>query len=126
MDKDISNSVRGFFDRYPYAATLGRLTNQTEIEGLPKEMKDAIPEWYKNLLLEFPIANLPLGIPNDFGQSLLKNKSFESLPLMGIIFHSVDKISELTNSRFPYNLLLRKQFIGIAEDQDSTGEGIFI
>lgn len=45
---------------------------------------------------------------------------------MEINFHSVDKISELTDSTFPFNLLFRKHFIGIAEDQNNTGEGIFI
>jgi hypothetical protein len=122
----IINAVKRFFERYPTATTLGSLTTPADLGGLPTRAKNAIPEWYRELLLQFPIANLPLGIPNDFGQPLLQGRSKEQLPLMEITFNSVDKIQELSGSIFPNYLLRRKKIIGIAEDQGSTGEQIFI
>jgi hypothetical protein len=122
----IVTEVQEFFERYPSARNLGRLTTSEEIEALPKQIQTTIPTWYKNLLLQFPIANLPLGIPNDFGQPLLKGRSLEQLPLMEITFYSIDKIAERSDSIFPNFLLFKKKIIGIAEDEGSTGEGIFI
>ncbi len=125
MEK-IVNAVQGFFERYPFAGTLGKVTSSVEIEGLPRKTKNAIPDWYKELLFQFPIANLPLGIPNDFGQAFLKSRPIEQLPLMEITFHSIDKIVKISESIFPNNLLFKKKIISVAEDQGSTGEGIFI
>jgi hypothetical protein len=122
----IINEVRGFFERYPSAKTLGKMTTQQEIQALPQKIKITIPNWYQELLLQFPIANLPLGIPNDFGQPLLKGRPIEQLPLMEITFYSIDQIVEMSNTIFPNYLLFKKKVIGIAEDQGSTGEGIFI
>lgn len=125
MEK-IINEVQKFFDRYPSARNFGKFTTPEEIEALPKQIRSAIPTWYKNLLLQFPIANLPLGIPNDFGQPLLKGRPLDQLPLMEITFYSVDEIVDMSDSIFPNYLLFKKKIIGIAEDQGSTGEGIFI
>jgi hypothetical protein len=122
----ILNAVQGFFERYPLARTLGKVTSPAEIEALPAKIKNAIPDWYKDLILQFPIANLPLGIPNDFGQPLLKGRSKEQLPLMEITFHPVGDIVKISETIFPNHLLLKKKFIGIAQDQKSTGEEIFI
>lgn len=122
----IKNAVQDFFDRYPQALTLGKKTTLDEFDALPKKIKRAIPIWYKELLLQFPIANLPLGIPNDFGQKLLQGRSAAQLPLMEIIFYSVQEIGTNPNSFFPHSLLFKKKIIGIAEDKGNTGEGIFI
>jgi hypothetical protein len=125
MERIISE-VQKFFERYPSARDFGKLTTPEEIEALPIQIRTTIPTWYKELLLQFPIANLPLGIPNDFGQPLLKGRSLEQLPLMEITFYSTDKIIEMSDSVFPNYLLFKKKIIGIAEDQGSTGQGIFI
>ena len=122
----IINEVQRFFERYPSARDFGKLTTPEEIEILPKQIGKAMPNWYKEMLLQFPIAELPLGIPNDFGQPLLKGRSLDQLPLMEITFYSVDEIVEMSESVFPNYLLFKKKIIGIAEDQGSTGEGIFI
>jgi hypothetical protein len=122
----IINEIQRFFERYPSARNFGKLTTPDEIEALPKQIRRAIPTWYKDILLQFPIAHLPLGIPNDFGQPLLKGKSLDQLPLMEITFYSVDEIVEMSDSIFPNYLLFKKKIIGIAEDQGSTGEGIYI
>lgn len=122
----IINEAQKFFERYPSARNFGKLTTPEEIEALPKQIRTAIPTWYKDLLLQFPISNLPLGIPNDFGQSLLKGRPLDQLPLMEIMFYSVDKIVDMSDSIFPNYLLVKKKIIGIAEDQGSTGERIFI
>jgi len=125
MDR-IKNEVQQFFERYPSARDFGKLTTPEEIEALPKQIRTAIPTWYKDLLLQFPIANLPLGIPNDFGHALLKGRPLEQLPLMEITFYSIGEIVEMSDTIFPNYLLFKKKIIGIAEDQGSTGEGIFI
>jgi hypothetical protein len=123
----IANEVQGFFERYPSARNLGKITTLAEIEALPENVRSAIPGWYKELLLQFPIARLPLGIPNDFGQPLFKGRAPEKLPLMEITFYSVDEIVRMSDTIFPNYLLFRKKkIIGIGEDQGSTGEGIFI
>lgn len=122
----IINEVQNFFERFPSAKNFGKLTTSEEIKALPKQIKSAIPTWYKDLLLQFPIANLPLGIPTDFGQPLLKGRSLEQLPLMEITFYPIDEIVEMSDTFFPNYLLFKKKVIGIAEDHESTGEGIFI
>jgi hypothetical protein len=125
MEK-IINEVQGFFERYPSAKTFGKVTTPEEIQALPRKIRSTIPTWYKDLLVQFPIANLPLGIPNDFGQPLLKGRPLIQLPLMEITFYSIDKIAEMSESIFPNYLLFKKKAIGIAEDEGSTGERIFI
>lgn len=122
----ISDSVLDFFVRFPYAAELGRVTDKSEFDKLPKNILDAIPNWYKDLLTTYPIANLEIAIPNDFGQAFLMSKPFDQLPLFEFRFLPVDKIVTHSTSIFPGFTLFRRKFITIAEDHNSTGEGIFI
>jgi hypothetical protein len=123
---DINDSVLDFFARFPYASELGRLTDKSEFDRLPKNIFDAIPNWYKDLLTTYPIANLEIAIPNDFGQAFLMSKPFDQLPLFEFRFFPVDKIVTHSTSFFPGFALFSKKFITIAEDHNSTGEGIFI
>ncbi len=122
----ISDSVLDFFARFPYASELGGITQKSEFDRLPKNIADAIPTWYKDLLATYPIANLEIAIPNDFGQAFLMSRPFDQLPLFEFRFFSVDKIVTHSTSFFPGFALFSKKFITIAEDHNSTGEGIFI
>lgn len=121
----IVKAVGDFFNRYPTARTWGNVTSENDIEALPTKVKKAIPGWYIDLLFEFPIANLPLGIPSDFGQPGLVGRSIDKLPLMELTFFPIGKIAADFDSVFP-DYFLKKEFIGIAQDSGSTGEKIFM
>lgn len=104
----------------------GRLTDKVEFEMISKKVLKNIPEWYKEILLLYPLVDLEIGVPNDFGDEELKGKPMEELPLMGMTFISVKEIEENALNYFPDFELIDLNYIRIAEDKYGTQEGIYI
>lgn len=129
---ELLNSINDFFTRFPEARQLGKQTNLLELEKLPRVVYNNLPEFWKTALVEFPLCNLAIGIPSDFGQTQLKKLPREKLPLMSIEFLSPTEILEETINSFPgYKLFessvfFRTKYICIATEKESTNEGIFI
>lgn len=110
----------------------GSKTTSQELKNLPKLIKRCLPEFWKNALIQYPLAHLEIGVPNDFGQEELKGLKRTELPLMSIQFLSPLEISENTIDSFPGHVLVKKNilsqnsYIILATDMESTMEGIFI
>ncbi len=129
---EILKSIEGFFNRFPEALEMGNQTTHADIERLPERVKKNIPEFWKTALIKYPLSNLEIGVPSDFGQPELKSVKREKLPLMSIQFLSPLEISENTTEIFPGFVLIkkslfsRKSYLCIATDIESTQEGVFI
>jgi hypothetical protein len=117
--------IENFYKFYPEAQQLGRLTKQEEFLSVNKTVIKRIPEWYKDILFEYPLTDLEIGIPNDYGDEKFIGKPFEELPLMNMKFLSIEEIANNAFNTFPDYELLHNGVLRIGDDI-STGEGIFI
>lgn len=128
----IHNAVSDFFNRYPYAAEMGRLTTASELDSLSKPLQKVLPKWYQDLLLEFPLVGLEVGIPNHFGQEELQAKNFHDLPLFPIRILSANELATHSLEMHPGILLFKRylpfteKYLPFAIDESSTGDPIFI
>ncbi|MCU0430928.1 MAG: hypothetical protein MUF42_13270 [Cytophagaceae bacterium] len=120
---DLRKLIKDYFYSNP---TTGRLTTLEEFENLDKKILKTIPDWYKIILMEFPLVDLEIGIPNDFGDEELKGLPFNELPLLGLTFISVKAIEDNTLNYFPDVKLINFNYLRIAEDKYGTQEGIYI
>ena len=129
LNMDIKN-LRTLVDKYfgdnPEARDKGRITEKTEFENINTKVLKNIPDWYRDILMSYPLVNQEIGIPNDFGQEEYIGKPFGELPLMGLTFISVKEIEYHALQIFPDCELLDIGCIRIAEDKFSTQEGVFI
>jgi hypothetical protein len=104
----------------------GRLTDKIEFEKINRKILKKIPEWYKEILMKYPLVNLEIGVPNDFGDEELKGKPFKELPLMGLTFISAKEIENYALNHFPDYELIALDYIRIAEDKFGTQQGVYI
>jgi hypothetical protein len=128
----VLKSIEDFLNRFPEAKQQGNQTTLDEIERLPDIVRNNMPDFWKTALTKFPLCNLEIGVPSDFGQPQLKGLNREDLPLVTIQFLSPLEISESSTEIFPgfvlfkKSLLSRNSFLCIANEIESTQEGIFI
>lgn len=122
--------LRTLIDKYfmdnPASRQLGQRTDMKEFDKLDKKVLNNLPDWYRRILIDYPLAGLEIGIPNDFGDEELVGKPMEELPLMGLTFLSVERIEYCTLKLFPDYELIDLNHIRIAEDEFGTQEGIYI
>jgi len=124
--KNLKTLIDKYFSDNPEARDKGRTTLRTEFENINKKVLRNIPDWYKDILMSYPLVDLEIGIPNDFGQEEYIGKPFEELPLMGLTFISVKRTEYVALNIFPDCELLDLGYLRIAEDKFSTQEGVFI
>ena len=124
MEK-INQFVEQFFVDFPEAKEDGRTTDPAEFKQLPGRIRKRIPDWYQNLLINYPIAGVEMGIPNDFGQEGLIGKPIEKLPLMEITMNDISEVGHYGTELFPGFELIKDKYICFAKDEFSTGEGVF-
>lgn len=115
-----------FFSDNPASRSLGQRTDKEEFDKLDKKVLKNLPDWYRKILIDYPLAGLEIGIPNDFGDEELIGKPLEELPLMGLTFIPVKRIEYSALNLFPDHELIDLNHIRIAEDKFGTQEGIYI
>ena len=118
--------IEKYFIDNPESLAKGRRTDKSEFEKINTKVLTTLPTWYKDILITYPLVDLEIGIPNDFGDEDLKGKPMSELPLMGLTFISVKEIENRTLKFYPDIKLIDLNFIRIAEDKFGTQEGIFI
>lgn len=126
MEPDLHQAISQFLIRYPYAVEKGKRTEKATLSDLPRRIRNRIPGWYQTLLMEFPLAGLNGGIPDDFGQDQYIGKPVHQLPMMDIMFYSVPEMVSEMEDAFPGNVLQRKKWIPFALDNESTYGPIFM
>ncbi|MCD9015165.1 hypothetical protein [Parachryseolinea silvisoli] len=128
----IRDAVSDFFTRYPYAVEMGRFTTATELDSISSSVRKVIPRWYQELLREFPLVDMEVGIPYHFGQEQLQAKKSQARPLFPLRILSVGELAQHALETHPGMLLLKRhipfqsKYIPFANDDFSTGETIFI
>jgi hypothetical protein len=123
-------SLAALIEKYlidnPTSRAEGRLTNKEEFLKLDPGVLKNIPGWYQDILVNFPLVGLEVGIPNDFGDEELIGRPREELPLMGLTFISVERMAYCTLNLYPDVELVKLNHIRIAEDRFGTQQGIYI
>ncbi|WP_187696347.1 hypothetical protein, partial [Xanthovirga aplysinae] len=118
--------IKSFIYKYPEMNELGYTVKQVDFEQIDSRINSIIPDWYKEIIEEYPIIGLEIGIPYDFGQEELKGLPFKELPLLSISFNDLETIQDETLECFPGSELISEGYLCIAKDEYSTGEGIYI
>ncbi|MFN7117730.1 MAG: hypothetical protein ACK4TA_13090 [Saprospiraceae bacterium] len=126
MTAELKRSIEAFIQRYPQIEKVGKRASLEEIENVNPEIRDLLPEWLLQLLIHYPIAEIIISIPYDFGQPKLKELPFDERPLLKIKMNSLAVIEQEATEYFPGCELINDGFICIAKDEFSTGEGIYI
>lgn len=126
MDQNLRQNITQYLAKNPSMASKGRRTEKSAFDALPKPIRKRIPLWYQELMVEFPLAGLPIGIPDDFGQEQWIGRPIHQLPLMNTAFLSLDEMVEEMEEAFPGVVLKRKGWIPFSRDVESTFQPIFL
>jgi hypothetical protein len=126
VNEIIKDTVETFFQNNLNTTKIGRFTELSEIGKYDKYLGGIVPNWYKDLLVLFPIAELQIEIPNDYGQEDFIGKPIEELPKLTIRFNSYREIYEEAYDYFPGSELKKINYLCIAKDIVCTQEGIYI
>ncbi len=126
MERKIRENIEELFKNYPELNNGGIKSNQNIFKRLKRKIKNKIPNWYIELLTEFPIAKLKIGIPFNYGWETLKNKKQSELPFMPTEFNDLENIEFITTEEFPGSELIKGNYICIAEDTNKEGDGFYI
>ncbi|TXH30415.1 MAG: hypothetical protein E6Q96_01725 [Cyclobacteriaceae bacterium] len=110
----------------PTSKDEGQATHADDFEKINEKVLRSIPTWYRDVLTNYPLVGLEVGIPNDFGDEELIGKPLNELPLMGLTFIPVERIEYCSLNLFPDHELIDLGHIRIAEDRFGTQEGIYI
>lgn len=125
FENQLETLIQKFYENHPDTPKPGRLTSPEEFKNISKKVLKRIPEWYKNLLLKYPLAEAEIWIPNDQGDEEFIAKPLEELPLMRMTFSTISEVADNALNIFPDYALLKYKIIKIAVDGASQ-EGIFI
>jgi hypothetical protein len=126
MKRNLQQLAEAFIARNPDIKETGQITTLGDFNNLPSKVRDKIPSWFKELLLNFPIANAEIGIPNDYGQEELKMLKQEDQPSLVLTFLNVQQIASEALNTFPAYQLIEDGFLCVARDEMTTQEGVFI
>jgi hypothetical protein len=126
LEGEIKKNIKQFFKNYPELNNVGIKFEQNIIQKFKRKLKNKIPNWYIELLAEFPITELKVGIPFNYGWESLKGKSQSELPFMKTEFNSIENIEFIANEEFPGLELIKKNYICIAQDRNKEGDGFYI
>jgi hypothetical protein len=126
LEKKIRENIERLFEKYPELTKSGIKSEQTIFQKLKTKIKRKIPSWYVEILSEYPIAELTIGIPFNYGWESLKNKSQAELPFMNTEFNSIENIEFIATEEFPGFELIKENYICIAEDTNKDGDGFYI
>lgn len=126
MDDAIRKYLKEFFSVNANAIDSTQKITKNRFDVLDNRVKEFIPDWYKELLSDYPISKLEIQIPFDFGQPEFIGKPIDELPLLSITMNDLDEINEEMIKYFPGNELIKINYLCIAIDNDSTQEGIYI
>ena len=126
MKQDLQQLAHSFVSRNPRINEAGRITSIDEFNQIPNEISEKIPNWYKDLLLKFPIANAQIGLPHDYGQDELKLLKQEDQPSLVLTFLNPKQIAHYVANTFPAYQLIEDGFLCVAIDEMTTQEGVFI
>jgi len=125
MLEEIRNNTENLFKVYPELNT-GVRASISEYKKLKWSIRRKISTWYLTLLTDYPLSGLDIGIPFNYGWESLKNKESNKLPLLNTKFNSLDDIVFDASESFPGFELIKKGFICIAPDENSSGDGFYI
>ncbi|MBK9355112.1 MAG: hypothetical protein IPN09_14440 [Bacteroidetes bacterium] len=126
MNEIIKKAVEKFIQNNSDETKLGKFTELSEIEKYDKYIGGIVPNWYKEFLVLFPIAELEIEIPHDYGQEDFIGKPMEELPKLTIRFNSYREIYEEAFNYFPGCELKKIYYLCIAKNIVCTQEGIYI
>ncbi|WP_299438283.1 hypothetical protein [uncultured Aquimarina sp.] len=122
---EIKNNTENLFKAYPELNT-GVKASMSEYKNIKWSVRRKISKWYLMLLTEYPLCGLDIGIPFNYGWESLKNKEIAELPLLNTKLNSFDDIEFDATESFPGFELIKKGFICIAPDENSSGDGFYI
>jgi hypothetical protein len=126
LEREIRENIEKLFGNYPELKNSGIKSDQNIFRRLKRIIKNQIPNWYIELLTEFPIAELKIGIPFNYGWESLTDKKQNELPFMPTEFNDFENIEFIATEEFPGFELIKQNYICIAEDTNKDGNGFYI
>ena len=126
MEKEIRENIELLLKNYPELIKIGYKTRQSIFQKIKRKISKKIPDWYQELLREYSVAELKIGIPFNFGWESLKGKSQNELLFMNTEFNSIEDIELIAKEEFPGFELIKENYICIAEDTNKDGDGFYI
>ncbi len=124
MNENIKESIERLLLKY--ANLKGNKTSLKKFDNLDKTLKCVLPEWYIEFLTKYPVANIEIGVPFNYGWDSLKGKSREELPLMEIFINDIETIEECAVELFPGFELIKGNYLCIALPNPDEGDGFYI
>lgn len=126
MERQIIENTEKLFKNYPELTTIGFKAKQSIFQKLKRSLQNKIPNWYNQFLTEYPITELKIGIPFNYGWDSLKGKKQSELPFMSTKFNGLEDIEYIANHEFPGFELIKANYICIAPNENNDGDGFYI
>ncbi len=125
MFEKINKEAKNLFEKHPELKN-GRKASIQEYKSLKWRIRRKIPKWFVSFMQLYPVSNLSIGIPFNYGWESLKSLSIEELPFLNTSFNSFEDIEYEATESFPGFELIKKGFICIANDENLGGNGFYI
>ena len=126
LEKEIKKNIEKLFKNYPELINKGVKSEQNIFQKFQRRILNKIPNWYNNFLNEYPISDLKIGIPFNYGWDTLKGKKQNELPFMNTKFNRIEDIEFTAKEEFPGFELIKANYICIAPNDDNDGDGFYI
>ncbi|WP_299680811.1 SMI1/KNR4 family protein [uncultured Dokdonia sp.] len=125
MSKEINTKASALFNSYPELDT-GRTATLAEYKSLKWNIRRKVSKWFLELMTMYPVTDLDIGIPFNYGWDSLKDKKSHELPVLNTRFNSFKDIELEATESFPGVDLIKKGWICIAFDENISGDGFYI
>ncbi|WP_299609558.1 hypothetical protein [uncultured Aquimarina sp.] len=126
MEGKIIENIEQLFKKYPELIKTGSKTKQSIFQKIKRKIQNKIPNWYNQILTEYPMKGLKIGIPFNYGWESLKDKKQNELPFMITSLNSLNDIEFMANKEFPGCELIKAGYICIAPNENNDGDGFYI
>lgn len=119
----LKSTLSSFFEKFP------ELYNSSNISGtnnLNWIFKLKLPKWLKEIYKEFPLDDLEISIPFDYGWEELKGLEQNEFPRMNTSFNTLEEIQSNVKDVWPFYEMYKKKYICICYNESNDGDGFFI
>lgn len=124
MNPEIENSVKSLLDKYP--ELIKSIFQESLFKQLIRKYLNKIPDWYTDIFKRYPIQEIEISIPFDYGWDSLKSKSRTDLPPLNTYLNSIDEIINISKNEYPAIEMKKLGFLCIAHDDNASGDGFYI
>jgi len=109
MNQDLINSVENMFKKYP-ELNYGIKQDINEVNEVNKKLSNMIPQWFIELITQYPVCGLEVGMPD----------------YKDIILAKINGIYSNTAELSPGYLIKDKGYLCISSDATGMGDPLFV